>query len=226
MALKTKLAIYGWIRENYNGTFLDDISDIIHTFYLIKIDSKILTTNEQAELSNLLLDEIKTKKGNENVKYFDTEFLFRASEHDFKASKFHEICDKQGPTIVLYHNEHDHIFGGYAPQSWNSSLSGLGGDGRITDPTAFLWMIRPYAKVFRFKQAHSSGFGAMWNSHSDGPKFGKGSDVWVTDACAYNGVGPVSFDFDGKEISGADCNRWGTYSFDIKDYEVFKIFLH
>ena len=219
MSLTTKLAVCGWIRENYNGAFLNDISDIIHEFYSIKIDSKILTTNEQSELLNLLFDELKTKKGNENIKCIDTKVLFRASDHKFKSSDFHEICDKQGPPIVLYHNEYDHIFGGYAPKSWDVDKY------TITAPTAFLWMIRPYGKVLRFHEEYSDGCNAIRNSIVHGPKFGLGADIWVTNDYMHNGCYPCSFDFDGEEMTGIDCDMSGEHVFELKDYEVFKIFL-
>ena len=102
---KTKLAIYGWVRQNYHHKFPDDICDIIHEFYLIGIDSNILSKIEQLALMDLLLNELKNQQGNEHLKSMDVPLLFRGSEHNFASSKFHDICDNRGPTFVVYHND-------------------------------------------------------------------------------------------------------------------------
>ncbi|KAK8797608.1 hypothetical protein WA158_005954 [Blastocystis sp. Blastoise] len=53
--------------------------------------------------------------------------LFRASEHEYKASEFHKYCDNQGETVTLIkhigHNNHMNIFGGYTDQSWADSVN-------------------------------------------------------------------------------------------------------
>ena len=119
MDKRSKAAVYGWIRENYEGVFLDDISHIIHQFYLIRIDSIILTSDEQIKLYNLLFDRIKTQKKNHNITSMDTKLLFRGSEHGFDRRKFHEICDNEGPTVTIIHSENDHVFGGYVSISFD-----------------------------------------------------------------------------------------------------------
>ena len=91
------LSVHGWIRENYNDEFLEDIIRIIYEYYLIRIDSKILETNEQISLTNLLFDRLQKEKKNENIKDLNLDLLFRASEHDFKAAEFHNKCTDKGP---------------------------------------------------------------------------------------------------------------------------------
>ena len=44
--------------------------------------------------------------------------IYRASEHDYTAKSFHECCDDQGPTLILFKSTEGYIFGGYTTQSW------------------------------------------------------------------------------------------------------------
>ena len=184
---------------------------------MIKIDTKILTIHEQSELMNLLFGELKKQKGNENVKWMDTSLLFRASEHDFKQSKFHEICDNKGSTFVVYHNEHNHVFGGYTSKSWDVQKYA------VDDPNTFLWMIRPHAKIFNLVESHSDGSNAIWSDEGFGPTFGA-PDIWTSPDDS--GVGSYIYSFDPKEVSGAELDSNGEYTFVMKEYEVFQISLH
>ena len=45
--------------------------------------------------------------------------IYRASEHDYRASSFHEYCDDKGPTLVIIKSSEGWIFGGYTTRSWN-----------------------------------------------------------------------------------------------------------
>jgi hypothetical protein len=61
-----------------------------------------------------------TKKGNWKL-------LYRGSRDGFEASSFHEKCDKKGETVVII-NSNGQLFGGYTPNSWNSSGGHLADD--------------------------------------------------------------------------------------------------
>merc|ERR1719203_1567517 len=77
---------------------------------------------------NLLLDELRKRKGNETLNDIAIDLLFRASEHGYSSDKFHEFCDEKGSTITIIENEHGHVFGGYAERSWKKQ------EQQITDP--------------------------------------------------------------------------------------------
>ena len=47
--------------------------------------------------------------------------LYRASENDFSALKFHEKCDNIPNTMLLVRTEFDKVIGGFTPLAWNSS---------------------------------------------------------------------------------------------------------
>ena len=45
--------------------------------------------------------------------------IYRASEHEYTASSFHECCDYvKGPTLIVIKSSEGWIFGGYTTQSW------------------------------------------------------------------------------------------------------------
>ena len=47
--------------------------------------------------------------------------IYRASEHEYTASSFHEYCDDKGPTLIVIKSTEGWIFGGYTTQSWNGN---------------------------------------------------------------------------------------------------------
>ena len=60
----------------------------------------------------------------------DAKLLFKASEHDFKMSKYYELCGEQNNTMVICKTTTDKILGGYTPVKFVSEekLSGFVGD--------------------------------------------------------------------------------------------------
>ena len=50
---------------------------------------------------------------------YKLKLLYRASEHGYTASSFHEYCDDQGPTLIIIKSSEGWIFGGYTTQSWS-----------------------------------------------------------------------------------------------------------
>ncbi|KAK8810420.1 hypothetical protein WA158_006995 [Blastocystis sp. Blastoise] len=110
--------------------------------------------------------------------------LFRASEHKYKANKFHKYCDYKGETVTIIkhigHNNHINIFGGYTDQSWES------GSGS--------W--KPYSKEFLFTLSNEHGIPptkydytnsdrscGIYCYSSYGPYF---CDIYISDQCHSN----------------------------------------
>jgi len=48
------------------------------------------------------------------------ELLYKGSRDGSTSKDFHDRCDNKGPTICLYKNDKNYIFGGYASISWTS----------------------------------------------------------------------------------------------------------
>ncbi|KAK8807273.1 hypothetical protein WA158_004032 [Blastocystis sp. Blastoise] len=153
--------------------------------------------------------------------------LFRASEHDYKASEFHKYCDNKGETVtIIKHIGHDdciNIFGGYTNQSWNSSNS---------------W--KPYSKEFLFTLSNEHNIpptkydyinsdrscGICCHS-SNGPYF-IGGDIHIYDQCHSNTYSYC------QGVYSSVCNTPQKYSlfvntnnsnsnnhFYVEDYEVW-----
>ena len=247
MEEKHELTVYGWMRENLQTNMdMKYIISIIYEYYMISIDSNILSVKEQVALMNLLYDKLKGFKKFKHIQAINAQLLFRASEHHYQANKFHEFCDNRGPTVTIIHNDEDHVFGGYTSKSWKDR----GND--TTDPTAFLWSVRPNVKTFGFKEGFERGHDAVVH-YEGGPSFGAACDIWISfyekypsnhwlsklDS-GYNGCDPYIFNFEAQDFCGEDIDDYNYhneldestdgvyysddgYTFDICDYEVFSI---
>ena len=53
-------------------------------------------------------------------KFKDVRLLYRASENDFFASKFHEKCDGIENTLTIVLTQHDKVIGGFTSLPWRS----------------------------------------------------------------------------------------------------------
>ena len=132
MESRQRDTVYGYVRRNCTAqNMINDIIEIVYEYYLIRIASNILNAQEQASFLNVLWNALKQQKGNENIKSINTKLLYRASENEYSATKFHELCTDKGATITIIHNEYDHIFGGYVSKSWMKH--------EVDDPNAFLF---------------------------------------------------------------------------------------
>jgi hypothetical protein len=50
----------------------------------------------------------------------ELKLLFRASEHNFEAIKFHEHCDTFSPTLTIIRTEFNRTIAAYTEIKWNS----------------------------------------------------------------------------------------------------------
>merc|ERR1711933_692079 len=121
---------------------------------------------------------------------FDTNLLFRASEHEYSSEKFHDFCDEKGSTITIIENEHGHVFGGYAEKSWKRQQQ------KIFDPNTFLFMIRPKMSKIDWSDDVKKGRCALWIYRGCGPVFGSGGDIYLMQKNEEGGCFSNSFEFD------------------------------
>ena len=81
--------------------------------YYLKNPSKLLPNSQ-------LVDKKYDAKLREWCGDYKWKLLYRASEHGYTASSFHEYCDYvKGPTLVVIKSSGGWIFGGYTTQSWS-----------------------------------------------------------------------------------------------------------
>ena len=104
-----------------NVELLNDL-DAIHCY-----DNAIIVKISQLRLKNpseLLVDtqlvnqqyDAKLRKWIGNYKW---RLIYRASEHGYTASSFHECCNDKGPTLIVIKSSGGWIFGGFTTKSWS-----------------------------------------------------------------------------------------------------------
>lgn len=158
---------------------------------------------EQSETSFLrgLLENVGKKMG---------DVLFVASSDGDEASKFHSLCDDQGPTLVVVETVSGVIFGGYADVSWRS-------EGNWQESTtAFVFQLHPDMVSFGVDAYPSH---ALYHTSSSGPTFGGGHDLYISSGALSNSQSYTN----GHTFaaSGNDLNE-GERHFQVKDYVVLK----
>ena len=88
-------------------------------------------------------------------------------------NKFHNKCDKQGPTIVLFQNEKS-IFGGFSSISWSP-------DGKYhSSPDCFIFTLinihNNEPTKFPLKNKEQN---VIYHHLNNGPCFGSGFDIGI-----------------------------------------------
>jgi len=166
----------------------------------------LLGTLKSSESSFLkdLLRKVNRKMG---------EILYVASVDGDAASKFHSLCDDQGPTIVVVETTAGVMFGGFAARSCTSKGH------YISSSTSFLFQIRPAMKMFGL-QSKSSGNHAQYGGSNYGPTFGGGHDLHIASGAMSNKNSYVNKH--SYHASSAHGLNDGTRNFKVKDYVVLK----
>ena len=243
--------VYGWIRENIemeykHMTIPVDIKHLITVWFGPFFGSKILIPTEEIEFIDCLLKHKEIPEM--NCKSLN--LLYRASENEYKASKFHELCDNKGPTFTFIQTEFGTVMGDYTAMSWKSS------NGYIADRTAFLFLIRSNEHnrecpvIYDIRNDGDDHEYAIYDAKDDGPTFGVGSDIFIRDKCNEMHIAeedessdedePLSYCYDddgintyfdykasvmvgGKAI--LDSSEY-VYQFRVEEYEVFGVQLN
>jgi len=148
------------------------------------------------------------------------ELFYQGSRDGFEALKFHNLCNKKGPTITIVKSTTNCVFGGYNPESWASN-------GKYVQNSAiFLFSLQNpvlnTAGPLKFDYKGGSQFGAYCQS-TYGPTFGGGHDLYIADKCntvnySYSNIGtsfivPTNYD--------AKCILAGAYNFTVEEIEVY-----
>jgi hypothetical protein len=76
------------------------------------------------------------------IKVVSLTLLYSGKTHGWKASKFHELCDKKGPTITIIKSMTGLVFGGFTMHSWDSETNWK------ADERAFIYSINRQ-KIYR-----------------------------------------------------------------------------
>jgi hypothetical protein len=143
--------------------------------------------------------------------------VFRASEHNFQASAFHQHCDGAGPSYTLVKSDTGYVCGGFTNIPWSRPT----GKGRyIASDHSFLFSLyNPHRRQPRQFSIKKKLFAV--SHHPDcGPVFGAGADLFICDGCDKVGdsYSNLPHSYDGEQASST-C-LMGEYSFMVEEYEV------
>ncbi len=103
------------------------------------------------------------------------QLLFRASEHQFSAAKFHELCDGIPNLLVLVKTEFGKVVGGFNSMGWKDGSGQWAAD---TGKKCFIFSVTLRQKMNLFQPEHAIANNRLW-----GPLFG---DIRLSDKCNIN----------------------------------------
>eukprot|EP01084_Bolivina_argentea_P165520 287551_1 len=169
-----KLIVLNYVRSQYESKFdqIDipiPLKDLITSYANLIIGSKLLTFDEDTKLAKTIFKKIS------NIATFTV--LYRASDHGFNKTQFHNKCDSHGPTITIIYSSSNTIFGAYCYVPWNSTNNDWMHDGK-----AFIFMVRSNVEsnqhqlplLFPIKGT----YGAVYHGADAHPMFGTG-DIFI-----------------------------------------------
>ena len=182
-----------------------------------KEENKLLNFQNSSEILkedeiDLVINWLKNNKDNNKYENISFELLYRATRDGDSASKFHELCDGKGPTIIFVKNEDDFRYGGFTSKKWKSSGE------YESDPSSFLFSLTNKEK-YLLKNENDTN--AIYHDKNCGPAFGSDEcDFFIPNNCfskknftCYSN----SFQFDNNKMYN------GKKSFYVRDYEVYLV---
>ena len=179
------------------------------------IDSEIL---RNCDLKNDYIKKIFEWTKSKTKKF---ELIYRGTRDGSSSEKFHELCDNQGPTIVLYKNEKDNIFGGYASISWQNKGE------KKSAPDSFIFTLTNIYNIEPTKFPSNNNKCEVFHNSNWGPRFGNGRDIGTEgdflqkESASYFPDTYKDVLGKGRSIFTSDFNN-NKGNFKIKEIEVFK----
>ena len=135
------MIIYGYIRLHIlcsdTGTN-DDICRLILEFYHDQLsNSRILKSKEIKYLMDLLREDINDIDIN-----YDFHLLLNAKRDGFNDVIFHKLCDDKTPTIMIFNDEDNNIFGGFTKCLFNRFKESNWDENIDSDLSSFIFILR------------------------------------------------------------------------------------
>ena len=145
---RDKDIVYGYMREmqsffpDKNAYFIINrlIQDLTLLYFRVKLDTEILTAEEEIKLMQMVNDHLKSKY-NDGIIW---KLLFRGTRDGFKRDDFYKKCDKMGDTICIIQTPQNNVFGGFTSIKWHESGTGYK---YKTDSSAFVYLIRSDGQI-------------------------------------------------------------------------------
>ena len=229
-----ELITFNYVRNNYEKEYNQNVPEVLK-YLILTFSSKIIPCNLISIAQDLELFKLISTKLS-NIHRFN--LLFRASDHEYGASKFHDYCDNKGPTISIIQSNWGNIFGGYTSKSWKSERR------PYKDENAFLFLIKSDDKALDNKcplllELDKDDVGRAIEAHYKyGPIFGAGHDIIIYDKCNRKiqkeplNVCELSharkWSYINSEVDcicGGDIKTDGyeDYLFQVIDYQIFQV---
>ena len=152
--------------------------------------------------------------------YNKMELIYRGTRDGSTSNDFHNKCDNQGPTICLYQNEKNNIFGGFSPISWENN-----GSWKKCEES-FIFTLTNIYGIEPTKFPHLNNKNSVNHNSSQGPSFYDFiiyDDFRNKDSKAYFPSGHQDIFNKKYSIITGDENS-NNQSFKIKEIEVFKVY--
>lgn len=116
--------------------------------------------------------------------------LYRASRDGFSSYTFHNLCDNQGPTIVLIKTSYGTVFGGYASSAWGSYNNNYYYSQYLQAEGSFLFNLTTGLKGNKGGISGPSNQYGIYTDPNYGPTFGGGHDLYISSDMRYGYVYP------------------------------------
>ena len=216
--VKQRDTVYGYIRIYHKGqNVISDIIQIIVQFYLIPLDSVILTDQHDIDLMYNLLSPRFVCILNKDE--FKLRLLYRNSRDGNSIESFHRHCDAHRNTLTLVKSNYGNVFGGFTTKYW------VGNRGYTKDDEAFLYLIKSKfnhpPKIYNNKNKDN---GAICVRPKYAPTWGSAFDLCIgtTTGSIYSHLG-VTYEGTGNVLCGGDTDKTNKadHTFKVVDYEVF-----
>jgi len=152
--------------------------------------------------------------------------LWRASMDGFEADRFHSKCNNQGKTLTVVKTKSGYIMGGYTAVPWTSPEDFGILPGYRNDSTAFLFtLVNPMRRPLKLPIISSNSQYATRHVSTNGPIFGNGFDLFISNNCYNNenSYSSIRTYTSPKNLSGSEDGRWMPNSFSCEDIEVFRV---
>ena len=180
----------------------------------VEVDSLILKESKRA---NKFLKKIYEFIGNKSM-----ELIYRGTRDGMNSFSFHNKCDNKGPTICLYKNNKDHIFGAYAAISWTNK-----GEWK-TAPLSYLFTLTNMhnSEPMKFEHTPKESIYSVYHHYEFGPSFGSGRDISIATDFAL-GESYANFPYTYIDTLGKGASTFSSElksnRFKLKEIEVFKL---
>ena len=162
--------------------------------------------------------------------------LYQGSRDGFAATDFHSRCDGKPNTLTIVKSTSGNIFGGYTIIPWESIAYDVE-NGYEYDNSAFIFsLVNKENRPLIFEHTYECenikedvARGSVWSSSEDGPTFGGGHDLYISNRSNTN---KSSVSHLGNTYTHPDYPKGskrtkailaGSQSFQVDEIEVFQL---